>query len=311
MRPTSRAAGFAASSQRDEVSPFPGSEDDGICRWLAYSGSPVLLEELLYNRQNSLIVQSLHSRLGAEETNGDGFGVGWYGEQKTPGVFRSIEPAWNDRNLRELSGHIASPLVFAHIRASTGSPVQQTNCHPFRNGHWLFMHNGFIDGLHEIKRDLALAVDPSLYSEIEGTTDTELMFYLALTFGLKDDPPQAVARTVGLVESTGREHGVEFPFQGTIATTDGECIWAFRYSSQGDSRSLFYSTDLATLRELYPENELLRDLDDESRLVVSEPLGDLPGAWNEVPESSYGVIQPGQDEMHPFTPIPDTVGAAR
>ena len=283
---------------------------DGICRWLAYSGSPVLLERLLYDRQNSLIVQSLHSRLGAEETNGDGFGVGWYGEQETPGVFRSIEPAWNDRNLRELSGHVASPLVFAHIRASTGSPVQQTNCHPFRNGRWLFMHNGFVDGFHDIKRDLALAVDPSLYPEMEGTTDTEMMFYLALTFGLKDDPPQAVARTIGLVESTGHEHGVEFPFQGTIATTDGECIWAFRYSSQGDSRSLFFSTDLRTLRELYPENEEFLALGDESRLVVSEPLGDLPGAWNEVPEASYGVIQPGQDEMHPFAPITDAVGAA-
>ena len=274
-----------------------------MCRWLAYSGSPVLLQELLYNRQNSLIVQSLHSRLGAEETNGDGFGVGWYGEPETPAVFRSIEPAWNDRNLRELSGHIESGLVFAHIRASTGSPVQQTNCHPFRNGHWLFMHNGFVDGFHEIKRDLALAVDPSLYPEMEGTTDTEMMFHLALTFGLKDDPPQAVARTVGLVEATGREHGVEFPFQGTIATTDGERIWAFRYSSKGDSRSLFFSTDLPTLRELYPENEELQGLDEESRLVVSEPLGDLPGAWNEVPESSYGVIQPGQDEMHTFEPI--------
>jgi predicted glutamine amidotransferase len=300
---TSRVTRFAASSERDEVAPLPGGDDQGICRWLAYSGSPVLLEELLYNRQNSLIVQSLHSRLGAEETNGDGFGVGWYGEPETPAVFRSIEPAWNDRNLRELSGHIESGLVFAHIRASTGSPVQQTNCHPFRNGHWLFMHNGFVDGFHEIKRDLALAVDPSLYPEMEGTTDTEMMFHLALTFGLKDDPPQAVARTVGLVEATGREHGIEFPFQGTIATTDGERIWAFRYSSKGDSRSLFFSTDLPTLRELYPENEELQGLDEESRLVVSEPLGDLPGAWNEVPESSYGVIQPGQDEMHTFEPI--------
>jgi glutamine amidotransferase len=306
---TSRVTRFAASSERDEVSPFPRGDDHGMCRWLAYSGSPVLLEELLYNRQNSLIVQSLHSRLGAEETNGDGFGVGWYGASEKPAVFRSIEPAWNDRNLRELSGHIESGLVFAHIRASTGSPVQQTNCHPFRNGRWLFMHNGFVDGFHEIKRDLALAVDPSLYPEMEGTTDTEMMFHLALTFGLKDDPPQAVARTVGLVEATGREHGIEFPFQGTIATTDGERIWAFRYSSKGDSRSLFFSTDLPTLRELYPENEELAGLDEESRLVVSEPLGDLPGAWNEVPESSYGVIQPGQDEMHPFEPV--TVAPSR
>jgi len=282
-----------------------------VCRWLAYSGSPVLVEELLYGPKNSLVVQSLHSQMGAEETNGDGFGVGWYGEREFPAIFHSVEPAWNDRNLRELSGHIESGLVFAHIRASTGSPVQQTNCHPFRNGHWLFMHNGFVDGFHEIKRDLALAVDPSLYPEMEGTTDTEMMFHLALTFGLKDDPPQAVARTVGLVEATGREHGVEFPFQGTIATTDGERIWAFRYSSKGDSRSLFFSTDLPTLRELYPENEELQGLDEESRLVVSEPLGDLPGAWNEVPESSYGVIQPGQDEMHTFEPIAAAAASSR
>jgi predicted glutamine amidotransferase len=282
-----------------------------MCRWLAYSGSPVLLEELLYGRQNSLIVQSLHSRLGAEETNGDGFGIGWYGKQESPAVFHSIEPAWNDRNLRELAGHITSPLVFAHIRASTGSPVQQTNCHPFRHGRWLWMHNGFLDGFAKVKRDLTVAVDPELYPEIEGTTDSELMFHLALTFGLEDDPPQAVARTIGLVESVGHEHGVEFPFQGTIATSDGECIWAFRYSSEGTSRSLFFSTDVRTLRALYPENELLRDLGEESRLVVSEPLGDLPGAWNEVPEASYGVIQPGQDELHPFVPTAEPVGTRR
>jgi predicted glutamine amidotransferase len=273
-----------------------------MCRWLAYSGSPVLLEELLYGPENSLVVQSLHSRMGAEETNGDGFGVGWYGRQEAPAVFHSIEPAWNDRNLRDLSGHITSPLVFAHIRASTGSPVQQTNCHPFRHGRWLWMHNGLIHEFHRVKRDLLLAVDPELFPEIEGTTDSELLFHLALTLGLEDDPPQAVQRAIGFVEASGHEHGVEFPFQGTIATTDGECVWAFRYSSEGRSRSLFFSTDVRTLRAIYPENELLRGLGDESRLVVSEPLGKLPGAWNEVPESSYGVIQPGQDELHPFTP---------
>ena len=282
-----------------------------MCRWLAYSGSPVLLDELLYGRQNSLIVQSLHSRLGAEETNGDGFGIGWYGEQESPAVFHSVGPAWNDRNLRELAGHISSPLVFAHIRASTGSPVQQTNCHPFRHGRWLWMHNGFLDGFHSVKRDLTVAVDPELYPEIEGTTDSELLFHLALTLGLEDDPPRAVERTIGLVESVGHEHGVEFPFQGTIATSNGECVWAFRYSSEGKSRSLFFSTDVRTLRALYPGNELLRGLGDESRLVVSEPLGDLPGSWNEVPEASYGVIQPGQDELHAFTPTTEAVGAVR
>ena len=283
-----------------------------MCRWLAYSGSPALLRELLYGQRNSLIVQSLHSRLGAEETNGDGFGVGWYGDQETPAVFRSIEPAWNDRNLRELAEHVTATTVFAHIRASTGSPVQQTNCHPFRHGHWLWMHNGLIRDFPIVKRDLVLAVDPDLYPEIEGTTDSELLFHLALTLGLDADPPSAVHRAIGLVESVGFDHGVEYPFQGTIATTDGESVWVFRYSSEGNSRSLFFSTDVRTLREMYPDSELLRQFSDESRLVVSEPLGDeLPGAWNEVPESSWGVIQPGSDELHRFTPGAELAGVRR
>ena len=273
-----------------------------MCRWLAYSGSPLLIEDILYKPAHSLIAQSLHSTLGAEPTNGDGFGIGWYTTAEVPGVFHSVEPAWNDRNLHELSAHIESPLVFAHIRASSGSAVQQTNCHPFRHGRWLWMHNGVIRQFPEVKRDLALAVDPSLYPHIEGSTDSEVFFFLALTLGLEDDPPRAVAQAVGLIEDVGRRHGVEHPIQMTVATTDGTNIWAFRYSSERDSRTLFYSTDVSTLRRLHPDLEVLARVSDETRLVVSEPLRDLPEAWNEVPESSYGVVQPGQDDLHPFTP---------
>jgi glutamine amidotransferase len=273
-----------------------------MCRWLAYLGSPVLLEDLLYKPKHSLIVQSLHSQLGAEETNGDGFGIGWYGAPEIPAVFRSTEPAWNDRNLRELAGHVSAGAVFAHIRASTGSPVQQTNCHPFRHGRRLWMHNGLIHEFGKVKRDLVLEVDPSLYPEMEGTTDSEVLFHLALTFGLEDDPPAAVARAVGLVEEVGERHGVEHPIQMTVATTDGERLWAFRYSSIGRSRSLFFSTDVSTLRAHNIGNPMLEGISDEARLVVSEPLGDLAGAWNEVPEASYGVVQPGRDELLAFTP---------
>ena len=273
-----------------------------MCRWLAYSGSPVLVEDLLYGPKHSLIDQSLHSTMGAETTNGDGFGIGWYGERETPGTFHSVEPAWSDRNLRDLAAHVRSPLVFAHIRATSGSPVQQTNCHPFRHGRWLWMHNGVLGDFSRVKRDLVLAIDPDLYSAIEGSTDSEVFFYLALTLGLEDDPPGAVARAVGLIEETGRKHGVEHPVQMTVATTDGACVWAFRYSSEGRSRTLFYSTRVDTLRQQHPEVAVLHELSDESRLVVSEPLGDLVGAWNEVPESYYGVIQEGRDELLPFAP---------
>ena len=274
-----------------------------MCRWLAYSGTPLLMAEMLYGGTHSLIDQSLHSRLGAETTNGDGFGVGWYGVEETPGVFHGIEPAWNDRNLREVAGHVKSPIVFAHIRASTGSPIQATNCHPFRHGRWLWMHNGLIRDFDLVKRELVLAIEPELFPEIEGSTDTEVFFYLALSLGLEKDPPEAVARTVGLIEEIGHRNGVEHPIQMTVATTDGTQVWAFRYSSEGDSRTLFYTTAVATLRELYPDNPLFREVGEESRLIVSEPLGDLPGVWNAVPESSYGVVRPGDDKLESFTPL--------
>jgi predicted glutamine amidotransferase len=273
-----------------------------MCRWLAYSGSPVNLEDLLYKPTNSLVIQSKHSRMGAETTNGDGFGVGWYGALPEPGVFHSTEPAWNDRNLHELSAHAKSGRVFAHIRASTGSAVQQTNCHPFRHGNWLWMHNGLIRDFPTVKRDLVLAVEPGLYPGIEGSTDSELFFYLALTFDLEHDPPAAVAAAVGFIEETGRRHGIEHPIQMTVATTDGATTWAFRYSSEGQSRTLFHSTDIVTLREQYPDYPLLHGLSDDTRLVVSEPLGDLHGAWQEVPEATCIMVRGGEQELSSFAP---------
>jgi predicted glutamine amidotransferase len=273
-----------------------------MCRWLAYSGSPLLLKEALYEGPNSLVGQSLHSRLGAEPTNGDGFGVGWYGVPDTPGLYKSTEPAWNDQNLREIADHISSPLFFTHIRAAIGSAVQQTNCHPFRHGQWLFMHNGFINEFAAIKRDIVLAIDPSLYPQIQGAADTEFLFFLALTLGLKDDPPTAIEQAIGLVEELAGRRGIPHPFQGTIATTDGESIWAFRYSSEHQSRSLFYTTDVPTLRRLYPERQLFQKVSVDARLIVSEPLGDVAGVWNEVPESTWGVVSQGQEELRPFRP---------
>jgi glutamine amidotransferase len=190
------------------------------------------------------------------------------------------------------------------VRAAIGSPVQQSNCHPFRHGRWLWMHNGLVAQLALTKRELVLAVDPALYTEIEGGTDSEILFFLALTLGLEEDPPAALARAIGLVEARGRAHGVEHPFQGTIATTDGVCTWAVRYSSEGRSRSLFYTTDVPTLQGLYPERPLLADVPADAHLIVSEPIGDLPGAWREVPESHCVAIDTAGERLEPFAPVP-------
>jgi predicted glutamine amidotransferase len=275
-----------------------------MCRWNAYVGKPLLMGELLYRTQHGLIDESLHSRMGAETTNGDGFGVGWYGirDRATPARYRSVNPAWNDINMRELADHIETPLFLAHIRAAIGSPVQQTNCHPFRHDRWLFAHNGLIAGFHEVRRDLVLAVDPSLFNDIAGSTDSELVFHLALTLGLERDPLGAMERALGLVEAKARGRGVEHPVQGTFGISDGERLWAIRYSSEHASRTLFASADVEALRRLHPANERLQQLSEGDRVVVSEPLGDLPGAWKEVPESTALIVADGGLEQRPFQP---------
>jgi predicted glutamine amidotransferase len=270
-----------------------------MCRWIGYIGAPVLMEELILKPEHSLIDQSLASKEGAETTNGDGFGVGWYGGQPVPGVYKSIEPAWNDRNLAALSKHISSHLFLAHVRATTGTPVQQTNCHPFCNGEWLFVHNGFIRGYAQTKRDLVLEVAPALFYGIEGTTDSELMFNLAITFGLKDEPLAALERMTGLVEDIGHRHGMEFPMQMTLGLSDGKRLYAVRYSSEHQSRSLYHSASIEALSEIHPA---LQRFSNDARAIVSEPLSDMSEAWVHVPESSAVVIESGEVNVLPFAP---------
>ncbi len=117
--------------------------------------------------KNSLIDQSLAAKQSETTTNGDGFGIGWYGSRDEPGIYRDVRPAWNDANLRTLAAQIESRLFFAHIRAATGTAVQRTNCHPFRYRNWLFVHNGGIVGFPDIKRELVLAIEPVLPCKVD------------------------------------------------------------------------------------------------------------------------------------------------
>jgi glutamine amidotransferase len=162
------------------------------------------------------------------------------------------------------------------------------------------VHNGAIAHFEVLRRDLMLAIDPSLFPAIQGSTDSEVIFNLALSFGLSADPVAALGRAIGYVEATAERRGVENPVQASMGLSDGERLWAFRYSSEGKSRTLFSSTDAASVRRLHPENERLQRLRDEDRVVVSEPLADLPGVWESIPESTVLIVEPGEDEQRPF-----------
>ena len=277
-----------------------------MCRWLAYSGNAVPLETVLFRARHSLIDQSLHSTLGVTTTNGDGFGLGWYQHpHDIPYRYRSVHPAWNDRNLRELARAVSAPMVVAHVRAATHTPVQETHCHPFRHRRWLFAHNGLIRDFPLMRRDLVVAIDPGRFNTIEGSTDSEVMFCLAMTFGLEHAPVLALERMAGFVEATGRAHGVREPLNMTVCASDGEQLIAVRYSSERQSRSLFHSTSFRHLHELYPDDPRIAAVGDDAYLIVSEPLVSLPDAWAEVPEATAIVVRGARIDYLPFTPRVD------
>jgi len=225
--------------------------------------------------------------------------VGWYGENRYPGVFRDTAPAWHDENLRHLTAQIRSSLFFAHVRASSGPDVQRTNCHPFQYENWLFQHNGAIGGFGRVKRTLDQAIDAELYTQLRGSTDSERMFFLALTFGLREDPPAALRRMVAFVEQTCSNAGVAEPSRMTIAVSDGVRLFALRYSSSRNSQTLYHSRNIHALREVGGSGE---ELSPDAVIVLSEPLDNVSEHWEEIPESTLLVIEPDGIEAMAFEP---------
>lgn len=275
-----------------------------MCRWLAYAGGPIYLQELILRPRHSLIDQSLSARSSRTSTNADGFGVGWYDGTESPGLYKHIQPAWSDPNLIDLCRHVRSPLFLAHVRAATRTATQYSNCHPFRHGRWLFVHNGEIHGWSTVRRELVLGIPADLFQGVEGTTDSEVIFYLALGFGLEQDVRGALERTAGFIEEVCRAHGVKGGVDMTAGLSDGRRAYAVRYSTQGASPTLFHSKRVSALRQLVPA-EHARDLDAfsaDARAIVSEPLTELSSLWEEVPESRFLILERGDICSGAFTP---------
>ncbi|MDB5571528.1 MAG: class glutamine amidotransferase [Hyphomicrobiales bacterium] len=247
-----------------------------MCRWIAYKGHPIFLETLVAAPERSLIAQSLHASEAPSPINGDGFGLGWYGERPEPGHYRELRPAWSDENLRSICAQVRSGLFFAHVRAATGAPSTRSNCHPFVHGRRMFMHNGQVGGFAHVKRRIEALIPDEHYGGRMGGTDSEAIFLAAFGAGLAHEPIAAMACTLKRVGAVMQDAGVAEPLRFTSALTDGETLWAFRWASDGQAPSLYYRTT------------------GDALVVVSEPLDGEQGCWREVPQGCALVAAPGR-----------------
>ena len=262
-----------------------------MCRFLCYMGPGILLSELLYRPQNSLIRQSFQSKERKEPLNGDGFGVGWYAQtSETPCVFTSITPAWSNENLLRLSQHVETPCFFAHVRAaSPGMKVSEFNCHPFQYGRYLWMHNGTIQGFWQIRRRLRESLPDELYNSIQGTTDSEHAFAVFLSLVGNADRSaselgEALAATVLQLEQWTAESETELASYYNFAITDGRSLAVIRYVSDPalEPASLYYSAK-GRYQCVNGESQLLDcPPQDRSIVVSSERLNDNKSDWKRV-----------------------------
>ena len=244
-----------------------------MCRWIAYRGETISLEQYVTAPAHSLVVQSQRALESTASTNGDGFGMGWYGEHPEPGLYREVRPAWSDENLRYLCRHIRSHLYFAHVRASTGTPVMRPNCHPFACGRWLFMHNGVIGHWSRLRRKVESLIPDQVYGSRIGTTDSEAVFLAIMGAGGDRDPVGATTHVLATLTDMVSTKDYQEPLRFTAALANGRDLYAFRYSANDQANSLYYRESAGNV------------------VVVSEPLDDQRAHWKPVPPGYVVIAQ--------------------
>lgn len=255
-----------------------------MCRWAAYRGDAIFMDRVVTRPAHSLIAQSQCASKAKTATNGDGFGVAWYGEHAEPGLYRDILPAWSDCNLLSLTRQVRSPLFLAHVRAATAGATSRDNCHPFVAGRWSFMHNGQLNHFERLRRPLEALLDDALYAKRRGQTDSELLFLLALQFGLDTDPLAALRMVIERACAVAASRDVPFSMRFTAALSDGDRLIAIRHATDDRAPTLFHA-ELAS-----------------GHCLVSEPFEDDTAVFGAVEANRAIVIDDHGIETLAFEP---------
>jgi len=273
-----------------------------MCRLMAYKGTPIIIDKLLYQPKNSLINQSFHAREIEEPLNGDGFGVGWYVPELNyePITFVSVNPAWSNRNLRNLAPKIKTDCMIAHVRAASVGDVSESNCHPFQYKNLLMAHNGGVEDFTKIKRHLRSPLSNDLYNWIKGQTDSEHLFAFLLNELLTNHKSISPETVVDSFEHTFRElkklmaaYDITQPAYLNMIFTNGLFFVGTRYCTdpKEEPLTLYHSEGSRyVVEDGITRMEAPQD-DDQAVLVVSEKLTD-EAYWTMIPANHFVIVEP-------------------
>lgn len=269
---------------------------------MAYMGSPIIIDRLLYQPKNSLINQSINAKELEEPLNGDGFGIGWYVSDVNyePVTFVSINPAWSNRNLRNLAPKIRTECFIAHVRAASVGEVSESNCHPFQYRNLLMMHNGGVENFSAIKRQIREPLSDEFYNWIKGQTDSEHLFALLLHYLFEDGAPvnpesviQAFEKMFGHLHGLMHRHQISEPAYLNMVVTNGLFVVGTRFISDPKETPLTLYHSKAAHYAIENGIGQMRpaEMGDRSILVVSEKLSDEKD-WTMVPANHFVIVDP-------------------
>ena len=216
----------------------------------------------LLDAPDNLVEQSRH--------NPDGTGLGVFGADGKPVVYKQPIAAWQDRAFATEAHDLTGTTFIAHVRYSSSAALEVRNTHPFLQDGRIFAHNGVVEGLDVVDARLAeLGADDLVHGE----TDSERIFALiTASVGRHGGDVHA-----GIVEAVGWLAETVPIFAVNVLLSTATDMWALRYPETHelyvldrrdvDARQLRMRSDRITAHC----DELSSDA---SVLFASEPMDD-------------------------------------
>ncbi len=155
-----------------------------------------------------------------DKRNPDGWGIGWYEDNKAK-IFKEGIPAKDSERFCSYAKEVRSNIIIVHVRKGTEAPPSEVNSHPFKYKNWLFAHNGSVNRnyLFPLLRD-------EYRKEIKGQTDSEVYFYWILQcIEESKDVIEGIKKSIDEIKKSKSYTGLNF------LLSDGKCLYSLRYSS--------------------------------------------------------------------------------
>jgi predicted glutamine amidotransferase len=223
-----------------------------MCRLLAISSSESTdFKIVLREAPRSLAALSREHR--------DGWGIAVFDAGRGAWTIdRGVLCATEDERFHRLAVGSRGDLLVSHVRQKTVGATSLANTHPFERGGWVFAHNGTIKDVVWLRS----RVSPERHAEIEGETDSELLFAWVLTkldeAGVTLEP--ASPRTDYALAETTKAARERVDFGAfSFLLSDGATTYAHRFG-----RSLF-------LLERTPHDEVRARRTSRDGTIVETP----------------------------------------